>query len=375
MKNTMQSELRLIRRLTLLGLFRLGLYAAEATLYGFKQISRFLLHVFSTLERSLKCYSVICDRELWGGAAIPAPVIVAEDDALAISPLADVLNAIDGKQVMLVGETGSGKSTLAQWLAYTVGGRVTVYEPEGTPEDWLGLEVVGEGENWSAIEQAMWFDLDDLTSQIQLRKNKGDAALANSDRVLIAEEFPETVEKVECAGEWLERHARRGRKARRFLILLSQSNRVKSWGLEGKGDLLNCFRIIRLGKFAQDHARKLSSPGLIGWLAQNQSHCLIDDEPMFLPSYSEMQQAKPHFLPSPSVAVKGMAGSVGSQVTEGNLASASDSEEASRSAQILEALEAGKSDYWIAKNVFSVTGGSRYQKVRKEISRVRALAN
>ena len=371
MKSTMQNELRLIRRLVLLGFFRLGLYAAEATLYCFKQVSRFLLHTFTALEGGLKTYTAICDYELWG--SIPTTVEDPSKRCYEVEPMVDILAAIDGKQVLLVGETGSGKSTLAQWLAYSVGGRVTVYEPEGTPEDWMGLEVVGEGENWSAIEQAMWFDLNDLTSQVQLRKAKGDAALASSDRVLIAEEFPETVEKVDCAAEWLERHARRGRKARRFLILLSQSNRVKSWGLDGKGDLLNSFRIIRLGKFARDHARKLGSPELMAWLAQGQSRCLIDDEPLHLPSYQEMQHAAPRFLPS-GVAVKTQeSGSAEAAMSEANEANSSDSEESSRSAQILEALADGKSDYWIAKNLFGVKGGSRYQKVRKEIARIRAL--
>ncbi|WP_017652550.1 hypothetical protein [Fortiea contorta] len=190
---------------------------------------------------------------------------------------------------MIIGEMGTGKSTLAQYLAYTVGGRVRVYECEGTPQDWQGLEVIGKGENWTAIELGMSADLEDLSNQLKIRNEKGDAALSGTERVIIAEEYPELVSKVPSSGEWLERHARRGRKAKRFTVLLSQYDRVAAWGLEGKSDLADAFFRIRLGKKAQAHAKSLKNNQLIEWLKLDKSHALLNDQPLKLPPYREMK--------------------------------------------------------------------------------------
>jgi hypothetical protein len=205
--------------------------------------------------------------------------------------ITDIVAATEGKQVMVIGEMGTGKSTIAQYFAYSVGGRVKVYECEGTPTDWTGLEVVGKGEDWAAIERGMLEDLEDLSNQMKLRNERGDSALEGTERVIIVEEYPELVSKVPSSGEWLERHARRGRKARRFTVLLSQYDRVAAWGLEGKSDLADAFYRIRLGKKAQAHAKSLKNNDLIDWLKQDRSHCLLDDSPCKLPTYREMKAA------------------------------------------------------------------------------------
>ena len=178
---------------------------------------------------------------------------------------------------------------------YSVGGRVKVYECEGTPTDWTGLEVVGKGEDWAAIERGMLEDLEDLSNQMKLRNSRGDSAREGTERVIIVEEYPELVSKVPSSGEWLERHARRGRKARRFTVLLSQYDRVAAWGLEGKSDLADAFYRIRLGKKAQAHAKSLKNNDLVDWLKQDRSHCLLDDSPCKLPTYREMKAASSRY--------------------------------------------------------------------------------
>jgi energy-coupling factor transporter ATP-binding protein EcfA2 len=227
-------------------------------------------------------------------AGVPMNQIIEANATVIIEPLeiiTDIITAIEGKQVMVIGEMGTGKSTLAQYLAYTVGGSVKVYECEGTPTDWVGLEVIGKGEDWGVIEQGMAFDLEDLSNQLKLRTEKGDGALVGSERVIIAEEYPELAAKVPSAGEWLERHARRGRKAKRFTVLLSQYDRVAAWGLEGKSDLADAFFRIRLGKKAQAHAKSLKNTQLVEWLKLDKSHALLDDQPLKLPPYREMKAA------------------------------------------------------------------------------------
>ncbi len=222
-----------------------------------------------------------------------------QDDSIQLLPVTDILAEIEGKQLMIIGEMGTGKSTIAQYLAYTVGTKVKVYECEGTPDDWAGLEVIGKGEDWSAIEEGMQADLDDLSNQMKIRNQRGDNALSGTEKVIICEEYPELVNKVPSSGEWLERHARRGRKARRFTILLSQYDRVGAWGLEGKADLAEAFFRIRLGKKAVSHARSLKNNKLVEWLKQDRRHCLLDDYPCILPVYREMKAVTHRLLPAP----------------------------------------------------------------------------
>lgn len=240
------------------------------------------------VKQLLKVYDALPYAGVPMNQIIEASATVIEDPLEIIT---DIITAIEGKQVMIIGEMGTGKSTLAQYLAYTVGGSVKVYECEGTPTDWVGLEVVGKGENWTAIELGMTADLEDLSNQLKLRTEKGDGALVGSEKVIIAEEYPELAAKVASAGEWLERHARRGRKAKRFTVLLSQYDRVAAWGLEGKSDLADAFYRIRLGKKAQAHAKSLKNIQLVEWLKLNQSHALLDDQPLKLPPYREMKAA------------------------------------------------------------------------------------
>ncbi|MCV3215114.1 hypothetical protein OGM63_16605 [Plectonema radiosum NIES-515] len=261
-------------------------------LYGVTAVCRVTINVAEMTRQTTLQLLKVYDQLPYMGAAVQniidvsATTVTEEFDIIT-----DIVAATEGKQVMVIGEMGTGKSTIAQYFAYSVGGRVKVYECEGTPTDWLGLEVIGKGENWAAIERGMLEDLEDLSNQMKLRNERGDSALDGTERVIIVEEYPELVSKVPSSGEWLERHARRGRKARRFTVLLSQYDRVAAWGLEGKSDLADAFYRIRLGKKAQAHAKSLKNNALVDWLKQDRSHCLIDDSPCKLPTYREMKAA------------------------------------------------------------------------------------
>jgi energy-coupling factor transporter ATP-binding protein EcfA2 len=277
-------------RYLLWGIGRVGFSAWLFSLHGIKQACKLGVYVVDMTERgSLKLLDVYDQLPHMGqlASAIEVKALPVTDEIGEV--VTDIVGMIEGKQLMIIGEMGSGKSTIAQYLAYTVGGRVKVYECEGTPTDWQGLEVIGRGEDWDAIEQGMLADLDDLSSQIKTRLDKGDAALVGTERVIICEEYPELVSKVPSSGEWLERHARRGRKARRFTILLSQYDRVSAWGIEGKSDLGDAFYRLRLGKKAVQHAKSLKNEVLVDWLRSDRSHCLLDDMPCKLPNYREMK--------------------------------------------------------------------------------------
>lgn len=312
-------------------------------------------------------------------AGVPMNQVIEASATVVDEPLeiiTDIVSAIEGKQVMIIGEMGTGKSTLAQYLAYTVGGRVRVYECEGTPTDWQGLEVIGKGEDWGAIELGMLEDLDDLSNQLKLRTERGDGALSGTERVIIAEEYPELVSKVPSSGEWLERHARRGRKARRFTVLLSQYDRVAAWGLDGKSDLADAFFRIRLGKKAQAHAKSLKNQQLIDWLKADQSHCLLDDQPCKLPPYREMKAATLRggstiFQPYYDNAISPQKSAEQSP----KVAQEADSSEIVADEnrllwRLIQKFGAGKSDSTIATEILGYTG-KRYDQGMKLIEQLR----
>lgn len=297
------AELRLpnhkdIGKYVLWGTGRIALSLWLFSLHGISASCKLIDYLAQMTQRATLNLLTIYDQLPYMGVAVDrildVPATLVSEPSEIIT---DIISAIEGKQVMIIGEMGTGKSTLAQYLAYTVGGAVKVYEPEGTPDDWMSLEVIGKGEDWSAIAAGMEADLEDLSNQLKIRNERGDHALGGTEKVIICEEYPELVTKVDCSSEWLERHARRGRKARRFTILLSQYDRVSAWGLEGKSDLADAFFRIRLGKKAVSHAKSLKNGQLVEWLRVDRSHCLLDDQPCKLPSYREMKAVTQRLLP------------------------------------------------------------------------------
>jgi hypothetical protein len=200
--------------------------------------------------------------------------------------ITDLVASLDGKHVLLIGDTGTGKSLIAQYLAYQIGGEVKVYDPDASPDEWVGLQVIGRGGNFAAIGESMAEDLEELQRRIEVRGEQGDRALAGLDSVLIAEEFPLLKDEVAIAADWLIKHARRGRKPKRFVIALSQDDNVVTLGIEGQGGVRKCFRMVRLGKFAVTHAKSLKDNGLVEWLKAGKYRCLVDDTPCQLPDLS-----------------------------------------------------------------------------------------
>jgi hypothetical protein len=314
-------------------------------------------------------------------------------------PLLQILNdPTEEKELIILGTKGSGKSTTAQWLAYTLGGRIKVYEPEGTPYDWRGLEVLGKGENWAEIDQGLRDDLAHLSNQLLIRRERGDEALTGTERIIIGEEYPEIASKVEASEEWLDRHARRGRKAKVRLILLSQFDQAAAWNMDGKLQLLACFYRLRLTKMAKAHAQKLKRQDLIEWLDQSRSHALLDDIPVLLPSYEEMkrviQQAASGFLaisPQSQPSSTSVLGEVqqqsektaeitpeptenqGFQALETGFSGTSEGGEFGLLERILAAFQADRSDDWIAKNVIMQHYRMGYYKAKEKAEQLRNL--
>lgn len=342
------------------------LFCIDATSYTLTTCNTLLRWTRQSITNLVRVYDQLPYAGTYGQNIIDiAASEINEPDEI----ITDLVDFIQDKQLMIVGEMGSGKSTIAQYLAYSVGGSVKVYECEGTPDDWAGLEVIGKGEDWELINESMQGDLDDLSNQMKLRMEQGDKAVIGTEKVIICEEYPELVRKVEASEEWLERHARRGRKARRFTILLSQYDRVAAWGLEGKADLQEAFIKLRLGKKAVNHAKQLKNEQLISWLRSDRSHCLLDDYPCKLPSYREMKAVTRQLYQLPGNQNLVIPETTTQQVLQPPKQSKEPGNEALKNA-VKSLSEAGYSDSKIIKEVLGYQG-SQYQQGKEILADIR----
>lgn len=279
-------KLKAIWRLTVWGVAKTLLSIGHLHIKLWQGVSKLSLWCANATERYWMKLELVADALPWGG--VSQQILTIEADILADSDpeglVKDILTAIQGKHCLLIGDTGSGKSTLAQYLAYQVGGQIKVYDADAAPEEWMGLEVVGRGGQFEQIGAAMIADVEDLEARLKLRGERGDRALAGMDEILIAEEFPLLADELgDTAVTWLKKHARRGRKPKRFIIALSQDDSVKGLRIEGEGAVRKNFRYIRLGKLALEHGKRCLNASDLAWLKGQDRPCMVDDYPAQLP--------------------------------------------------------------------------------------------
>lgn len=262
----------------------------------------------------------------------------------------EILPQIENKHCLIIGNTGSGKSTLTQWFASQCQ-KCKVYDPDAAPGEWENLEVVGRGGDFEAINQAMKNDLIELQTRIEIRSREGDKGLLGHETCLIAEEFPALKDECEIAPDWLGKIARRGRKPKMFLIILSQSDNVKALGIEGDGAIRQNFAVIRLGKFAISHAKRLKDDNLIQWLRDGKYRCLVEDIPVQLPDFSNLPKAYQHYLPPPLLPPLEVPEVPGSQTFQETEVDDNDLK-----TTVITLLKNGKSKTFIIENILGYKG-------------------
>jgi hypothetical protein len=117
---------------------------------------------------------------------------------------------------------------------------VVVLDPHYTPEEgWGAARVVGAGRNFDAIRAYM----EEMSGMLKARYAEREGGRLEFASLTVAvDEMPAIVaavgKKIEDVWrEWL----REGRKVGLFLVLSTQSTRVKTLGIEGEADLLENF--------------------------------------------------------------------------------------------------------------------------------------
>ena len=189
------------------------------------------------------------------------------------------------KPLLLIGSTGDGKSTIAQWLANHCE-QAKVYDPEATKEDWIGLEVF---DSFETIKKEMILDVHLIQELAEKRKKEGKTLFAKTQPrcFLIAEEYPSISTEIEASAEWLKLHARRGRKMKRILCIITQDDQVESMGLAGQSQVLKNFLYIRLGDFARRYSRKVLKVEESEWVSTQKYPCMVGDIPAILPTIKD----------------------------------------------------------------------------------------
>ena len=156
--------------------------------------------------------------------------------------------------MLIAGETGSGKSTAAHAVAVTRA-NVRVLDPHWNGTDWPGLEVIGGGRDFEAIRASM----DAMRELLRARyAERLDGRDDFEPFTVFVDEMPAIVSALgrEVRDFWRE-WLREGRKVGLYLVLLTQSTRVRTLGIEGERDVLENFgAVLVLGKLAvAEHPR------------------------------------------------------------------------------------------------------------------------
>ena len=255
--------------------------------------------------------------------------------------------------IRVIAKSGMGKSTLARYLLHLLGGNQSVITPKCKPNDWRGVEVIGKGFDYDAIEAALIQIKDLMYSNYELINQSLTPEMIN----ICLDEWRLIKENVPIAKEIIKELITVARDAKIRLICLAQGEQVSTWGLEGESDLGECFTDVRIGEFAIDHAKRLKcSKPIIEFLEKQSRPCMIGRLPALIPDLNSFQ-----FVAS-EAALKLIETSETTDLQELN-----EQNEVFGNQEILEkmyrlARTNGISDSDFIKNIF---GTSRYQEGKK----------
>ncbi len=183
--------------------------------------------------------------QLWHSR--PAPAQAAAPLLLEAQTTPELLPILDSAQrVLVIGASGAGKTNLLQWVVSRRGVGVLVIDPHAAPGKWTGAKVIGIGSNFPEIEAT----LDNLIELMVRRYQEIGQGLVREGEhprlTIIIDEWMSIAFQCRNAHEVLVRLLTESRKAAFSVIIGSHSERVKSLGLDGKGDLKDGFLFIRL---------------------------------------------------------------------------------------------------------------------------------
>jgi hypothetical protein len=178
---------------------------------------------------------------------------------LAYSAWSQMLNDKPDRRphTLIVGPTGSGKTTFTRAMLATRTGRVVVLTPKPDPFDWPGVPIItiDDDGTFGMLSQAFTAIHEELRARLVAAKYGRPLA---DTLTIVCDDWPVLARECTAASDVFKLVGRLGRSLRVRIVVLSQSARVKSLGLDGEGDTVANFARVMLGV---DHTATLEQGG------------------------------------------------------------------------------------------------------------------
>jgi hypothetical protein len=219
-----------------------------------------------------------------------------EEQAIDSPPIVPFNSILDrGVGICLFGDSGSGKSSAAKYLIglASQGSEIKLivadphYDGGG---DWGGDTLIID--DYDLILKTLRASLDELDRRKAQRKQ---GFKSFPKLVFIWDEWPSVRVAAKNAKSNICEEAviRLGSECRKYdmlSIFCSQSGNTKAMGLEGMGDFLQNFSLIRLGKISTKHAKNLPDQRVLSCLQSAGYPCLVDDDLSIHPTHGNYTQ-------------------------------------------------------------------------------------
>jgi energy-coupling factor transporter ATP-binding protein EcfA2 len=188
--------------------------------------------------------------------------------------------------IALLGNSGSGKSSVAKYIVGLMGQtQILVLDPHDDGDTWDGLPVLSE---YADIVTQLGLLLTELDTRRGQRKQKQKLEPV----VIICDEFPAVRDYCaqigsDVADRFILRFGSESRKFDMLCLFCSQSGNTKALGLDGKGDFLENYLLIRLHKVARKYAKNLSDRTVLARIQPEVCGfpCLVGDEVSVHPTH------------------------------------------------------------------------------------------
>jgi energy-coupling factor transporter ATP-binding protein EcfA2 len=217
------------------------------------------------------------------------------EDKPPIVPFNSILDR--GVGICLFGDSGSGKSSAAKYLIGLASQgseiKLIVCDPHfDGGGDWGPDTLIID--DYDLILRTLRASLDELDRRKAQRKQ---GVKSFPKLVFIWDEWPSVRvaakrAKLDICEEAVIRLGSECRKYDMLSIFCSQSGNTKAMGLEGMGDFLQNFSLIRLGKISTKHAKNLPDQRVLSCLQTAGYPCLVDDDLSVHPTHGNYQQFK-----------------------------------------------------------------------------------
>jgi energy-coupling factor transporter ATP-binding protein EcfA2 len=219
-----------------------------------------------------------------------------EEQAIDSPPIVPFNSILDrGVGICLFGDSGSGKSSAAKYLIGLASQgseiKLIVCDPHfDGGGDWGPDTLIID--DYDLILKCLRASLDELDNRKKLRKQ---GVKQFSKLIFIWDEWPSVRVAAKNAKSNICEEAviRLGSECRKYdmlSIFCSQSGNTKAMGLEGMGDFLQNFSLIRLGKISIKHAKNLPDQRVLNCLQSAGYPCLVDDDLSIHPTHGNYTQ-------------------------------------------------------------------------------------